>query len=127
LLFKVDAPTLKAAAKDQTITATLYQQGDSGGWIPISVVNEMIGGTLNVVSNLRDSFQRDEDVDFKSRQSVVAELKGSGVSVDEADAETGDDSVFRCVLEAVRTDANLSLHALDSGDDHFVKIFRISN
>ena len=28
MLFKVDAPTLKAAAKDQTITATLYQQGD---------------------------------------------------------------------------------------------------
>jgi protein SCO1/2 len=28
MLFKVDAPTLKAAAKDRTITATLYQQGD---------------------------------------------------------------------------------------------------
>ena len=28
MLFKVDAPTLKAATKDQTITATLYQQGD---------------------------------------------------------------------------------------------------
>jgi protein SCO1/2 len=28
MLFKVDAATLKAAAKDQSITATLFQQGD---------------------------------------------------------------------------------------------------
>jgi hypothetical protein len=53
----------------------LYQQVDAGGRVPVFVVNSMAGQALSPVAEMRDHFQRDDEVDKLERDELAATIR----------------------------------------------------
>jgi hypothetical protein len=49
----------------------LYQQVDAGGRVPVFVVNSKAGKALSFVAEMREHFQRDDEVDAVERRRLV--------------------------------------------------------
>ena len=56
---------------------TLYQVVDFGGSVPISIINSKIPYAISIVDDLMHNFNRDVELDFKSRSEIVTEIKSA--------------------------------------------------
>jgi hypothetical protein len=53
----------------------LYQQVDAGGRVPVFVVNSKAGQALSPVADMREQFQRDDEVDAVERGRLAATIR----------------------------------------------------
>jgi hypothetical protein len=53
----------------------LYQQVDAGGRVPVFVVNNKAGQALSFVADMRERFQRDDEVDAVERGRLAAVIR----------------------------------------------------
>ena len=53
----------------------LYQQVDAGGRVPVFVVNSKAGQALSPVADMREQFQRDDEVDAVERGRLAAVIR----------------------------------------------------
>jgi hypothetical protein len=53
----------------------LYQQVDAGGRVPVFVVNSKAGQALSPVAEMREQFQRDDEVDELERDRLAATIR----------------------------------------------------
>ena len=104
-------------------TITFHQQVDSRGFIPVAVVNSKVTYSLSIVDDMREVFQRDEEIDVESRRALFATLKahedvGNALSQDEK-------VVFDVIVASVQTDTAALKQTVEGVSDHLIEIYRL--
>ena len=73
----------------KSCTFTFFQIIDAGGWIPTSVMNLKTPESLSVVTEAREHFRRDEEID-KIERGRMAALMGWKESASDRESEDGE-------------------------------------
>ena len=88
-------------------SVTLTQKFDAGGFIPLSIVNSLVPFNLSMLCDLRQQFQKDEQVDAEEHSSLIRfMLNEGGAPVSELEE-----------AQRLRTATLLLLHAGNSAKD----------